>query len=137
MVAAAVDAAENLKILAVTVLTSLRAPDLASLGIAGSPEEAVLRLADMALDAGAAGLVCSGREAAMLRERFGPASSGGPVLVVPGIRLAAGPSTDQQRTFGPRAAVEAGSDLIVVGRPITGASNPGAAARSILEQLTV
>jgi orotidine-5'-phosphate decarboxylase len=56
--------------------------------------------------------------------------------VVPGIRLEGGPSADQQRTFGPRAAVEAGADLIVVGRPITEASDPRAAARSILEQVT-
>jgi orotidine-5'-phosphate decarboxylase len=137
MVRAAVEAGEDLKILGVTLLTSLQGSDLPSLGITGSADEAVLRLAEVALDAGAAGLVCSGSEAEMLRERFGPVGSGGPLLVVPGIRLQVGASSDQQCTFGPRAAVEAGADLIVVGRPITAASDPGAAARSILEQLPV
>ena len=136
MVRAAVKAAPaGLNILGVTILTSLEEADLAVLGIAGPVSEAVIRLAEVALESGASGLVCSGKEVASLRERFGPVSKGGPLLVVPGIRLEGGREGDQQRTSGPRAAIDAGADLIVVGRPITGAPDPRAAARAILAQL--
>lgn len=137
MVRAAVKAAPSgMKVLVVTVLTSLEASDLRALGIEGSVEEVVLRLAAVALDAGADGLVCSGREVAMLREHFGPSSTGGPLIVVPGIRIEGEPAgDDQQRISGPRAAVEAGADLIVVGRPITGSQDPRAAARALSRQL--
>jgi orotidine-5'-phosphate decarboxylase len=134
--AAARGASNELKILGVTILTSLSGEDLEELGIKGTPLEAVVRLAENALEAGAGGLVCSGSEVRMLRERFGAASSGGPLLVVPGIRLDSRPSSDQQRTFRPGDALEAGADLVVVGRPITGAQDPAAAAQSILEHLT-
>jgi orotidine-5'-phosphate decarboxylase len=138
MIRAAVKAApESLKILAVTVLTSLEATDLAVLGIGGPVSETVIRLGELALGAGAAGLVCSGREVGSLRERFGPVSAGGPLLVVPGIRRDDAPAGDQQRTSGPRAALAAGADLVVVGRPITGAPDPGAAARDFLGELTL
>lgn len=133
--AATKEAAGELKILAVTILTSLETSDLAELGVQGTASEAVVRLADVALEAGAAGLVCSGREAAALRDRFGPVRAGGPLLVVPGIRSDADRSADQQRTLGPRAALEAGADIVVVGRPITGAADPAAAARRLSEQL--
>jgi orotidine-5'-phosphate decarboxylase len=137
MVRAAVKAApESLKILGVTVLTSLEAGDLTRLGIERSVPETVLRLGEIALEAGASGLVCAGKEVALLRERFGPSAAGGPLLVVPGIRSQAGPSGDQQRTSGPRAALDAGADVVVVGRLITGAADPGAAARDILDSLT-
>ncbi|MEA2508324.1 MAG: orotidine-5-phosphate decarboxylase [Actinomycetota bacterium] len=136
MVRAAVKAApEGLRILGVTVLTSLDDGDLAVLGIAGSMTDAVLRLADLVVEAGAGGLVCSGREVRLLRERFGGISDGGPLLVVPGIRPD-GPAGDQQRTTGARATIEGGADLIVVGRPITRAADPGAAARAMLQQLS-
>ena len=103
MVRAAVKTAPTgLKILGVTILTSLEEADLAVLGIAGPVSEAVTRLAEVALESGASGLVCSGKEVASLRERFGPISKGGPLLVVPGIRLEGGPEGDQQRTSGPR-----------------------------------
>ena len=136
MVRAAVDAApEGLAIIAVTVLTSLDGEDLSALGFEGEIHEVVLRLAELALGAGASGLVCSGREIALLRKRFGAASEGGPLLVVPGIRADASPQGDQQRTFGARAAMEAGADVVVVGRPITQAADPEAAARDLLAQL--
>jgi orotidine-5'-phosphate decarboxylase len=134
--AAASAASEDLKILAVTVLTSLEADDLAVLGIDPNISDVVLRLAEVALEAGAAGLVCSGHEVAMLRARFGPVSAGGPILVVPGIRLDPGSADDQLRTFEPRAALDAGADLLVVGRPITRADDPEAAARSWHDQLS-
>jgi orotidine-5'-phosphate decarboxylase len=133
--AAAKEASEDLKIIAVTILTSLETRDLAELGVQGTVSEAVVRLAEVALEAGAAGLVCSGREAAALRDRFGPVGAGGPLLVVPGIRSEPGRSADQQRTLGPKAALDAGADIVVVGRPITGAADPAGAARSICEQL--
>jgi orotidine-5'-phosphate decarboxylase len=137
MVRAAVKAApDGLRILGVTILTSLDADDLTRLGIGGSVPDAVLRLAEVVLEAGAGGLVCSGREVGLLRERFGPLSAGGPLLVVPGIRPDAAPPGDQQRTSGARSTRDAGADLVVVGRPITRAPDPGAAAQAVLGQLT-
>ena len=133
MVKAAVGAAgDSMKVLAVTVLTSLDDAELEQLGMAGPVASAVLRLAERALDAGAHGLVCSPLEVAAMRGRFGEA----PELVVPGIRPAGSGSDDQRRTLGPRAAMNAGADLLVVGRPITAASDPGRAAEAILEEAT-
>jgi orotidine-5'-phosphate decarboxylase len=137
MVRAAVKAApDGLRILGVTLLTSLEAGDLTTLGIEGSVTDAVLRLAEVALEAGVGGLVCSGREVGLLRERFGPVTGGGPLLVVPGIRSQGGPTGDQQRTSGARSTVQAGADLVVIGRPITRAPDPGSAAQAVLRQLT-
>ncbi|HEV3473412.1 MAG TPA: orotidine-5'-phosphate decarboxylase [Actinomycetota bacterium] len=135
MVAAAVAGAGATNVLAVTVLTSLSAQDLNSLGIGRSPAELVPRLADAALTAGASGLVCSAHEVAHLRDRFGPRDGGGPLLVVPGIRDAADSRDDQRRTMSARAAVDAGADIVVIGRPITGSDDPAQAARSLLEGL--
>ena len=138
MIAAAVGAAGlDLKILAVTVLTSLDAKELERVGMTGSPLEAVVRLAETALQAGAPGLVCSPLEVGALRERFGPSDGGGPLLVVPGIRVQGAPAGDQRRTLGPREAVALGADLIVVGRPITAAPDPAAAARTMAAELAV
>jgi orotidine-5'-phosphate decarboxylase len=114
-------------ILAVTVLTSLAANDLAAIGVASSPADQVLRLGRLAIEAGADGLVCSPLEVALLRQALGPAVK----LVVPGIRPEGSAAGDQSRTMTPAQAVEAGADWIVVGRPITGARDPGAAAASI------
>ena len=114
-------------LLAVTVLTSLDASALSAIGVAGGPTQQVLRLARLALDAGADGLVCSPREVSVLRDAFGP----GPALVVPGIRPENGVGNDQLRVMTPEQAVAAGADWIVVGRPITGAENPGEAAAAI------
>jgi orotidine-5'-phosphate decarboxylase len=127
-------AGDECRVLAVTVLTSVDDSDLRELGMAGPVAQAVLRLAEVAVDAGAPGLVCSPLEVAPLRDRFGSSSEGGPMLVVPGVRPAKATRGDQKRTLSPREAVEAGADVIVVGRPITEAADPGAAARSMLEE---
>jgi orotidine-5'-phosphate decarboxylase len=79
--------------------------------------------------------VCSPLEVGALRARFGARSEGGPLLVVPGIRPSGSEHGDQRRTLSPREAVEAGADVIVVGRPITAAPDPAAAARSIAEEV--
>jgi len=132
MVKAAVEAAgEGPRVLGVTVLTSLDDAELKQLGLGTSTEDAVLRLAERALDAGAHGLVCSPLELAAVRRRFGET----PDLVVPGIRPPGTGTDDQRRTLGPREALEAGATLLVVGRPITAASDPAAAARQMLESL--
>ena len=118
-------------LLAVTVLTSLDAGALARTGVADPPEAQVLRLARLALDNGADGLVCSPREAAAIRAEFGAR----PVLVVPGVRPAGSAAGDQARTATPAEAVAAGADWIVLGRPLTGAADPAAAAASIAAEL--
>lgn len=118
-------------LLAVTVLTSLDSSALHATGVAGGPRQQVLRLARLAMDAGADGLVCSAHEAPMLRDALGSR----PVLVVPGIRPAGATPDDQARTMTPRDAVAAGADWIVVGRPITGSADPAAAAAAIAAEL--
>jgi len=135
MIRAAAEAADGLTILAVTVLTSLDDDSLGDIGMSGPAEKAVLRLAELALENGAGGLVCSPLEVASLRSRFGTRSEGGPLLVVPGIRPGGSELGDQKRTLTPREAVDAGADVIVVGRPIIAAADPSAAARSIAEEL--
>jgi orotidine-5'-phosphate decarboxylase len=132
MIRAACDAAGGAgsgrpMILAVTVLTSLDQAALQSVGVAATPAEQVLRLGRLAVEAGADGLVCSPHEVAMLRQALGP----GIRLVVPGIRPEGSAAGDQARTMTPAQAVAAGADWIVVGRPITGAGDPEAAAASI------
>ena len=132
MIAAARDAANEAgsarpMILAVTVLTSLDQASLAATGVSGSPSDQVLRLARLAREAGADGLVCSPLEVAMLRATLGPE----PILVVPGIRPAGSAAGDQARIMTPADAVAAGADWIVVGRPITEAAHPAEAAAEI------
>ncbi len=129
MVAAAADAAQGRLVLAVTVLTSLDAADLAATGIGGGTTDQALRLADLALKAGAGGIVCSAHEVRAMRERFGR----GPRLAVPGIRPVAA-DDDQKRTMAPAEALKAGADILVVGRPITGSPDPAGAARGLLAQ---
>jgi orotidine-5'-phosphate decarboxylase len=119
--------AERPMLLAVTVLTSIDAETLAATGVAASPADQVMRLARLAIDAGADGLVCSPQEAGLLRAALGPA----PFLVVPGVRPAGAALGDQARTATPAEAVAAGADWIVVGRPITGAADPAQAAAMI------
>ena len=125
--AAVAGASDDLKVVAVTVLTSLDDSSLDSIGMQGPTGDAVLRLAEMALNAGADGLVCSPLEVAAIRERFGP----DPFLVVPGIRPAGSAADDQKRTLGPREAVDAGASLLVIGRPITSAPDPATAAAEL------
>ncbi|HEY7146301.1 MAG TPA: orotidine-5'-phosphate decarboxylase [Streptosporangiaceae bacterium] len=127
MVAAAASAAPGAKIIAVTVLTSLGEPDLERIGLAGPPGDAVRRLAALAVQAGAHGLVCSAREAAAVRAEVGPDI----LLICPGIRPAGADVHDQARVATPEEALRAGADLLVVGRPITGAADPGAAAAAM------
>jgi orotidine-5'-phosphate decarboxylase len=137
MLRAAVDAAgDRVTVLAVTVLTSLDEEDLKHAGIAGGAEAQVLRLAELALSADAPGLVCSPLEVAAIRARFGARSAGGPLLVVPGIRPSGSETSDQRRTLDPRAAIDAGADVIVVGRPITESSDPVAAAEAIVADIS-
>jgi len=118
-------------VLAVTILTSLAGDDLDRLGIAGPPESAVMRLAHMAQSEGLDGVVASAREVAALRRECGPDF----VIVTPGIRPAGAAANDQSRTATPQAALDAGADYLVVGRPITAAPDPAAAAVAILEEM--
>jgi orotidine-5'-phosphate decarboxylase len=128
MVAAAVrGAGGRTRVLAVTVLTSLDAAALDAIGLAGPPEAAVVRLARLAVAAGAGGLVCSPQEVRQVRAAVGP----GPLLVVPGVRPAGAAKGDQARVATPEDAVRAGADVIVVGRPLRDAPDPVAAARAI------
>src|SRR5579872_5907772 len=131
VVRAAVDAAPGTMIAAVTVLTSLSDADLGRVGLRGPVPDAVLRLAEMAVAAGARGLVCSPREVAAVRAAVGPDI----VLITPGVRPAGSASHDQARVATPEEALRAGSDLLVIGRPITGAPDPGAAAAAIAASL--
>ena len=149
MLEAAVSGAEGrVKVVAVTVLTSLDDDDLVSIGIKGGARVAVLRLAHLALGSGLDGLVCSPLEVEALRVEFGPRERGGPLLIVPGIRPVVrgagseGPkgeepvaADDQRRTLTPTEAIEAGADVIVVGRPITRAPDPAAAAEGIARSI--
>jgi len=132
MVAAAVrGAGPGVRVLAVTVLTSLDAPALEAVGLAGPPLQAVVRLARLAVGAGAGGLVCSPLEVRAVRSAVGP----GPLLVVPGIRPSGASRDDQSRVATPAAAVADGADVIVVGRPLREGGDPAAAARRIAEEL--
>lgn len=136
MVAAAREAAEAAgtgrpMILAVTVLTSLSAADLAATGVDDDPAPQVLRLARLAVAAGADGLVCSPLEVAPLRAALGPSVP----LVVPGIRPSGSATDDQARVMTPAEAVAAGADWLVIGRPVTRAPDPAAAAEAIAASL--
>jgi orotidine-5'-phosphate decarboxylase len=115
------------KLLAVTVLTSLAPDDLHALGFSGSPAQTALRLARLAMKAGADGLVCSPEEVAEIRHELGP----DPLIVVPGVRPEGMSVGDQRRTGTPRAAIDAGASHVVVGRALRDAPDPAAAADAI------
>ncbi|MGA2476435.1 MAG: orotidine-5'-phosphate decarboxylase, partial [Terriglobia bacterium] len=119
------------KVLAVTVLTSLASQDLEELGISGTPVEAVIRLARLAQSAGLDGVVASPREISAIRQACGP----GFLIVTPGIRPASAATDDQARVATPASAIAAGADYLVVGRPITGAPDPVAAADAIVAEM--
>ncbi|MBP7275524.1 MAG: orotidine-5'-phosphate decarboxylase [Kiritimatiellae bacterium] len=119
------------RLLAVTVLTSLDATDLDTLGVHRSPADQAAALARMAVDAGADGIVCSAQEAGRLRALLGP----GPLMVTPGIRLPSDAVGDQKRVSTPGAAVRAGATHLVVGRPILDAPSPADAVRAILSDM--
>ncbi len=131
MVRAAVEAAPDVTIAAVTVLTSMDAAALKDVGLAGPPADAVRRLADLAVSAGAGALVCSPHEVALVRAEVGPQI----VLITPGVRPAGADAQDQARVATPEQAIADGADLLVIGRPITGAADPGAAAAAIATAL--
>ncbi len=119
------------QIFAVTILTSIAPEDLNELGLQGGPGENAIRLAALARDAGCAGVVCSAREAGDLKRFFGDDF----LTLTPGIRPAGAAHGDQKRVVTPSEAVAAGADYIVVGRPITEAGDPLAAARAILAEM--
>lgn len=131
MIRAAVEAAAGTPIAAVTALTSLRGEDLAGIGVTGTTADWVLRLAALAVDAGATALVCSPREVAAVRAEVGPEIT----LVTPGVRPAGADPHDQARVATPEEAFAAGADLLVIGRAITAAPDPGAAAAAIAASL--
>ena len=122
---------DTLRVLAVTVLTSLDEADLALIGAQGPMRELVVRRARLAIDAGCAGVVTSPREAAAVRAIAPP----GFLIVTPGVRPADATAGDQKRVMTPREARAAGADLIVVGRPLRHAPDPAAAARAIVADL--
>ena len=133
---AAREAAEDLEVnrplvLGVTVLTSLDEDDLDDVGQRGPASDQTVRLAKLARDSGLDGVVCSPREIAALRAACGPDL----LLVVPGIRPTWAVAGDQKRIMTPAEALGAGADYLVVGRPITGAADPVAAARRLVEEL--
>jgi len=130
---AAVDARAdtNLRILAVTVLTSYDDADLAAAGYDFTVPELVAERAAQARDIGVDGLVASAAEAAALRPIIGP----GMVLVTPGIRPAGADAGDQKRIMTPSAAIAAGADYLVVGRPVIAAADPKAAAAAIVAEI--
>ena len=118
------------KVVAVTMLTSLDASDLSDTGVVGTPADHVRRLADLAAEAGIDGIVCSGEEVAAVRKAWPKG-----FFVVPGVRPVDGAIGDQKRVVTPRAAVDAGASILVIGRPITQAEDPDAAARAIAATL--
>jgi len=119
-------------LIAVTVLTSLGDEDLNAMGIAGSAEEQVIRLAKLTQDCGLDGVVCSAREVTALRKACGENFK----LVVPGIRPTWASSDDQKRVVTPSDAIKMGADYLVIGRPITSASDPVEAAKKIAAELS-
>ncbi|CAA7619506.1 Orotidine 5'-phosphate decarboxylase [Magnetospirillum sp. LM-5] len=121
------------KVLAVTILTSIDQAAMAAIGYGGSVLDQVKRLADLAEQAGIDGLVCSPHEVAALRAQVRKET----VLVVPGIRPTWAEAGDQKRIMTPSEARAQGADILVIGRPITGAADPAAAARRIAEELGV
>jgi orotidine-5'-phosphate decarboxylase len=131
VIRAAAENAPGTKIAAVTVLTSLSEDQLVQTGVTSSVHDAVLRLSALAVDAGARAIVCSPREVSAVRAEVGP----GIMLITPGVRPAGSAAHDQARVATPEEAVKAGSDLLVIGRPITGAPDPGAAAAAVAASL--
>jgi orotidine-5'-phosphate decarboxylase len=131
MIRAAVEAVPDTLVAGVTVLTSLDQPVLQAVGLAGPPEDAVRRLAALAVEAGARALVCSPQEVALVRGEVGP----GVVLITPGVRPVGADADDQARIATPAQAMANGADLLVVGRPITAADDPGAAAARLAATL--
>jgi orotidine-5'-phosphate decarboxylase len=123
-------APDKTRIVAVTVLTSLDSDDLDSIGVTGEPAAQVERLAALARESGVDGIVCSGAEVKAARKSW----SGG-FFVVPGVRPEGADVADQKRVVTPRAALDDGASILVIGRPITGAADPLAALKAIAATL--
>ena len=119
-------AAEGCKVVGVTMLTSLDERDLAKAGVGGTPHDHVMRLAELAHEAGLDGIVCSGQEVKQVRKEWKDG-----FFVVPGLRPAGNSLGDQKRTVTPRQARDDGASVLVIGRPISRADDPEAAARAI------
>jgi orotidine-5'-phosphate decarboxylase len=124
-------AGSSLKVLGVTVLTSYDDQDLADAGYAFGTADLVATRAEQALETGMDGIVCAATEASVVRGLIGPDR----LIVTPGIRPSGSSANDQKRIVSPEAAIRAGADHLVVGRPITGAADPQSAARSILQEI--
>ena len=131
MAAAKAAAPAGCKVVGVTVLTSLDQSDLQAAGVGGSPADQVRRLADLAREAGIDGIVCSGEEVAAARAAWPDG-----FFVVPGVRPEGADAADQKRVVTPRQALDDGASILVIGRPITGAPNPGDAVRAIAQTLS-
>lgn len=119
-------AGEHCKVVAVTMLTSLDQNDLANIGVGGTPHDHVMRLAELAEKSGLDGIVCSGQEIGAVHKQWKHGFH-----VVPGLRLASHAAGDQKRTVTPREARDNGASVLVIGRPISRAEDPAAAARQI------
>ena len=119
------------RLIAVTVLTSMNEEDLKGVGVDVSPADQVMRLATQTHECGLDGIVCSAKEAALMRQQFGADF----LLVTPGVRPAGSDAGDQRRVVTPQQAMDAGSDYLVIGRPITGATDPAVALRGICQDL--
>lgn len=120
------------RLIAVTVLTSMEAADLAETGVAGDAATQVDRLATLTRETGLDGVVCSAQEASRLRQICGSDFT----LVTPGIRPGNSPAADQRRVMTPREAVDAGSDYLVIGRPITQAEDPLAVLQAVQAEMS-
>lgn len=127
MINAAASTLPDTKIVAVTILTSMSQQDVQDVGLQGSATELAMSLADMAVRNGARAIVCSPHEVKAIRAVVGDTIT----LITPGVRPAGGDLGDQQRVATPQQALADGADLLVIGRPITGAHDPGAAAADI------
>ena len=122
---------ERTKLVAISVLTSMDAEALASIGVEAPIAEEVARLAKLSVDAGSDGIVCSPQEAAEMRALLGPDA----LIVTPGVRPAGADVGDQKRIATPAAAIAAGASKLVIGRPITAADDPAAAFEAIVDEL--
>jgi orotidine-5'-phosphate decarboxylase len=119
-------APEGTKVVGVTVLTSLDVDDLNSIGVGGAAHDQVMRLTELAREAGLDGVVCSGNEVKAAKALWPKG-----FFIVPGVRPANGDAGDQKRVVTPRQALDHGASILVIGRPITQSENPDAAARAI------
>ena len=132
MIRAAVDALPNTYVTAVTILTSLTPEQLTAMGWNGSAQDSVKRLAAQSVAAGARAIVCSAQEVAAVRAEVGPE----PVLITPGVRPAGSDAADQKRIATPEQALADGANLLVIGRPITGAADIAHAAATIAASIS-